>query len=771
MKLDRVMYIGGSIPQWAGNVVSGQTRLYQLLGSSECGLFPLVLQSGPGSLEDWNYLQIHPSFGAEFQHRFGNTFELTIVKQQNLDHYQPVFSLFPTSQRYHTRDLFEAHPSKPELWVYYGHEDDIIVFLNGEKTNPVSFEQHVCSHPQVRSALVAGYQMKEAILLIELEERDAPALQDRAGFVSHLWPTIREANRLCPAHAKIVEDRIIFTDASKPFVRTDKGTVQRTATWELFTAEMDSLNQPASPPMQVSGTASIKDNIRERVKIIMNIDTLLDDADFFACGMDSQQVLQLTRKLQAIPELSDLRVVDIYSCPSISRIAALAPKSQGGMGGKQDGTGDISDTARLEQIQHYLDCYETEVDRIALLPTPCHAIPCEGPYPGAVVALTGSTGSIGAQLLHLLVCDRSVSHVYCLNRHPDSEVVQKSRNKEGGLPSTFEASKVTFLHADLSQHQLGLSDVVYNTLRASVTLLIHNAWPVNFNQPLKSFQSSLSGTVNLVRLVAHAYHHPCLLFLSSVAAVSNYSQVENAGQQVPEAVISLPLSAGPGGYGESKYIAERTLQYAADKLRLTVGIARVGQIAGSVQNGVWWNKKEWFPSLVISSQYLGALPITIGLSRSRGNILDWIPLDQVSQILIELAFSLGSDSNDGFSVFNVAHPRPTQWKDMLPSVHGALSAGLEKQIDLVPFPSWANRLEKSALVTSGVSSTLSAAELFLWNPAIKLLHFYKALLERELFVNLDLSRASESSSTLRGLESLKTEWMQSWADGWFQVSE
>lgn len=767
MKLDRVMYIGGSIPQWAGNVVSRQTRLYQLLGSSECGLFPLVLQQVPGDLDDWNYLQIHPSFGAEFQHRFGNTFELTIVKQQNLEHCQPVFSLFPTLQRYHTRDLFEAHPSKPELWVHCGREDDIILFLNGEKTNPVSFEQHVCSHPQVRSALVAGYQMEEAILLVELEG-DALALQDGADFVNRLWPTIEEANMLCPAHAKIAKDRVIFANASKPFVRSGKGTVQRMATWKLFTSEMDSLNQPTGPRMQVSGNTSIKTFIRDAVKSVMNMD-LLDDADFFANGMDSQQVLQLTRKLQATSELSNLHVVDIYQYSSISRIAVLVNKSQSGMGDKRDGRGDLSDRDRLQEIQYYLDCYETEVDQIAMVPKPCQALPCEGPSPGTVVALTGSTGSIGAQLLHVLLCDPSVSHVYCLNRHLDSKVIQNPRNQDRGLPSTFETSKVTFLYADLSKHQLGLEDAVYNTLRATVTLVIHNAWPVNFNQPLKSFEPSLDGAVNLVRLVVHSYCHSSLLFISSMAAVSNYFQTDNAEQQVPEVVVSNPLSAAPGGYGESKYIAERIFQYAAHKLGLTLGVARVAQVAGSVQNGSGWNKKEWFPSLVISSRYLGALPVTIGPPRPQGNMLDWIPLDQVSQILTELAFSLGKKWRNGLSVFNVAHPNPTEWKDILPSVHAALSTGLGKQIELVPFATWVNQLDKSALTAPAVAPTAAAGNELLLNPAVQLVHFYKALLERGLFVGLDLSQSLESSSTLRDLGSLEPAWMRSWAESWLQT--
>lgn len=62
------------------------------------------------------------------------------------------------------------------------------------------------------------------------------------------------------------------------------------------------------------------------------------------------------------------------------------------------------------------------------------------------------------------------------------------------------------------------------------------------------------------------------------------------------------------GYGESKYVVERVPDYAAEKLHLDTRIARVGQIAGPVVLPGFWNKWEWFPSLVLSSMYIGALP-------------------------------------------------------------------------------------------------------------------------------------------------------------------
>ena len=51
------------------------------------------------------------------------------------------------------------------------------------------------------------------------------------------------------------------------------------------------------------------------------------------------------------------------------------------------------------------------------------------------------------------------------------------------------------------------------------------------------------------------------------------------------------------GYGESKYVAERLLELAAQSSGVCAGICRVGQLAGPVKKGGMWSKQEWLPSV------------------------------------------------------------------------------------------------------------------------------------------------------------------------------
>lgn len=91
-------------------------------------------------------------------------------------------------------------------------------------------------------------------------------------------------------------------------------------------------------------------------------------------------------------------------------------------------------------------------------------------------------------------------------------------------------------------------------LRHSATHVVHNAWKVNFNHSLSSFESQIAGTPKLVDFCLAAKHSPKLLFTSSVSVAHG---LDPRSGPVPETTLPDPTVATSSGYASSKYVIER----------------------------------------------------------------------------------------------------------------------------------------------------------------------------------------------------------------------
>jgi thioester reductase-like protein len=780
-KLEHLYYVGGSLPQASGDIVCKKIPVYQSLGSSECSIFPLVRPIEDKTFVDWNYIQIHPSLQAEFQHRFGDFHELVVVKRNESEYLQPVFVHFPELETFETKDLFAPHPTKPGLWKHESRIDDVIVFINGEKTNPVSFEHEVASHPEVRSALVAGQQRFEASLLVEPTETAYLNLQQRKEFIERIWKVVQNANRKCPAHAKVSKSRILLTDPDVPMQRAGKGTVMRQATLIAYQKKLDEIylatsNNDSIAAVDINDPKSVQHTVYELVKHVTDWDHLESGNDFFSLGMDSLQVLGLIRELKARFPKRSLAPSIVYANPSVDR---LANSLSIGSTGTNDGATDLTEVRHLA-LSEKRRIYEKEIDLLAQeIFLRCEKSSEESSRP-LVVLLTGSTGALGSYILQSLLLDKDIAHIYCLNRSKDSESLQIARNAGRQLQGDFPSSRVTFLASDLSKPMFGLTEAIYEKMLSTATHIIHNAWPVDFNQTLQSFQPSLDGVLGLISFSAHSKRSPTVLFLSSISSVINYRNTAGSESIIPETVLSDDSSPASMGYGESKYIAERMLDYAARKLGLTTGAVRIGQIAGTKHNPRGWNRNEWLPSLVLSSRCIGALPDTLGPKglNSSGvmSSINWVPIDQLAEILIELAFALSQGSrNLGVEIFHAVNPHPVTWESLLPTVKKTLEATLlledgasARPVELVPLSTWINRLQNSAAAVTASKTPRESSDILYRNPGIKLLDFYKSLAIEESAprCKFAIEKTSEASQSLRNLEAICKEWMAGWIKDW-----
>ncbi|KEY72788.1 hypothetical protein S7711_09507 [Stachybotrys chartarum IBT 7711] len=744
--LKLIVYIGGDLPQRLGDLVASKVPLRCQWGASEVGIPQQLMPSNLGPA-DWRYVQFHPAVGARFEEVSEDLFELVIPYREELKDTQPSFGIRGQEglKEYRTRDYFAKHPRVPDAWCWRARTDDIIVFLNGEKTNPISFEhQIVAKNPELRGALVTGSQRFQAGLLIE-PVGNLQSTAEQAALIERVWPTVDEANHQAPAHARVEKPFIRVIASDRPMIRSGKGTVQRAATLALYASDIDTLYADAEsltvrdePEILARDRDSITSFVRNAVLAATKWPALDDAERFFDRGLDSLQALGITRALRRALRQPTLGLSTIYKNPTIKELSAVI-------------LGYYDDSDNEEYMASLLSTYVGLVKQIPV---------SRGPTPDrpADVLLTGSTGYLGTYMLHALLTRPGIGQVFCLNRSADGgRSIQFSRFVAAGLSTNEIARRVIFLNADLAHPALGLDDDTYKMVCARTGLIIHNAWPVNFVLDLNAFRPQLSGIVNLCVLSAEAPQPAQILFISTIGAAGQSLN----GKGAPEAILESLSTPHPNGYSQSKFLSEIILSKAAENLKIPVKIARVGQVAGPAHHGGIWNPKEWLPSLVGSSISLGCLPDNIGPQFTE---VDWIPSDTLAEVVVDIGTS---ESIVGAEVFNLRNPKTTTWSELVPTIREAYQELSGKELEVVAPSTWLERLQQSieSLTHGDVSLLTAAAEQ---NPGIRLHEFYRDSLwtTQSTTPPMVIDHAMETSPSLRELPAIKPSWMRKWLQGW-----
>ena len=83
--------------------------------------------------------------------------------------------------------------------------------------------------------------------------------------------------------------------------------------------------------------------------------------------------------------------------------------------------------------------------------------------------------------------------------------------------------------------------------------IIHNAWRVDFNLSLSSFEKYIAGVRRLVDLCCALPRPVKVLYTSSISATHRWDVSRGP---VPEEILRNPEVASPSGYGASKFVVE-----------------------------------------------------------------------------------------------------------------------------------------------------------------------------------------------------------------------
>ncbi|KYK57081.1 NRPS-like enzyme [Drechmeria coniospora] len=744
-----VAFCGGNLSSAGGaRLLKHGVHLCNVIGSTEA--FPYALRHQPCP-ELWQYFILNSArMGAHWICRdpHERIYEMTFRRKNLRDPGdQPVFYTFPDLRDWSTGDLFKAHPTLPDHWMYYGRADDVIVLSNGEKLNPVSMEDRLTGHPSIRGALVVGQDRFQPALI--LEPIVAPKNdEERNALLEVIWPLVEEANKQAVAHGRIVRQLVALSDPLIPFPRAPKGTIRRAVTVKAYREHIDKLYEHVDNvddrdlvPLNFADLVALTRSVTDLLAAELDVSTPHPDADFFALGLDSLQVMRLSNILRASssaagvvldPDMLAPRV--IYSNPTPHLLGSYlfaAAKNP-----RHDGRAENEKELEIRTLKRLVGQYASH------LPPPVSGKP-DPLDDGQTVLLTGSTGSLGAHLLHQLCALPKVQKVIALNRGRDGSASrQSSINAARGLSTDF--TKVDFLAADLSLADLGLGTAKYEQLLSSADRVIHNAWPVHFNMCVASFEPHIRGVRHLVDFAHRAAKRVPVIFLSSISTVAAWKSAD----LVPE--HRLDDDALPDmGYGRSKLAASRILDAASSGSGVPTVSIRMGQIAGPRGPRGVWNKQELMPTLVASSLHLGVLPRDVG----GHDEVDWLPVEDAAGLVLDLSgVTVKVAVSDLNGYFHGVNPSKTTWTKLA----AALEEYYAARIKLVSFEEWVAALEASAAATTDLSK----------NPAVKLLDTYKGILRTSRAVRLDMRRTMRRSPTVAMLGPVTPELMKLWCSQW-----
>ncbi|KAI6251931.1 putative NRPS-like protein biosynthetic cluster [Pyricularia oryzae] len=637
---------GAALPTSIGDdLVNKGVRLISRMGSAECGFLLCSARDDFDTDKEWQFLRCKVDDDMlAFEQRDEGLFELVV---------KPGWPLKEHANRsdgsFATADLFEQHPTIMNAWRYHSRADTQLALDNGKKFDPSPIEDAILAQVPtlLEGVLVFGAGRTYPGALLFSKE----GLADSSSVIDTVWPVMDKVNNSSPSHARISREMLVLvpnTNGQPPLEKSSKGTIMRGKAEKQYLRYIEGAYTPAvTDEKKRVGVEDIPASVYQKFTQVAGRE-LDPDEDLYLQGVDSMACSQIRRLIEAeiMPvDKSKLPMNVIYDNGSINKLGKFLQELISGSA--------IAATADHQTIVNTMQELAIKYSRFESNESAGRT----SQHQTQVVVLTGATGTLGAHILHELLSDSRVTKTFCLVRAKDpataTDRIRESLVQRGFADSQVHADRVVCAPCDLTRPDLGLSELDRQRMTQEATLYIHAAWPVNFSLRLASFESQLAALHNLIKIAVT--NTARFFFISSTAAVAQSSHT-----LIPEEPSCDPRDAAPLGYAQSKWVAEQVCA-AAQEASHHVAVIRVGQLCGN-KKGVW-NMSEAWPLMLSTAKLTGCLPDL------KDEVLDWLPVDQASQAILDIAMQSGMSQmarGKGVKVFHVLNPHRTpSWTEML----------------------------------------------------------------------------------------------------------
>ncbi|KUJ08437.1 acetyl-CoA synthetase-like protein, partial [Mollisia scopiformis] len=639
----------------------------------------------------------------------------------------------PDDEPYRTNDLFIQDPPGSGFFVLQGRKDDILVHSNGENSTAGPLQLDIQSSSKIINKVIAlGHSRPSVGLLVELHPEynsSDPAVLDQ------VWNAIKVVNERFPKHSRIMRSMICVLPQGCTLPVTPKGNVKRKEVERIYATEIETLYSEDVVPLLANSTSQqpLSEFLRNILASLSDVPVseINDYTSFYDLGIDSRLALSLRTSLSS--HLSrPVSLSTIFENPSITKLVAVLAHPS---------TSDHTDEVAAS-TNSAADITNEILARLTKELTSWPPRDTSKTWPkteNEVVLLTGASGSLGTALLETLSSSPKVGKIYAMVRGPNNvSKLGASLKKRALRTEMLDDGKVEVLNFSMQDPLLGLDVDVYARLAEEVTIVVQNAWKMDFNLGVEEFEGDcLRNTLSLLRL-AHAGRPKTFAFTSSISTCM--------GPSSPPSVPENPISADPTialstGYAQSKFIIERLTQSATTKLGIKVNLLRVGQLCGHTKTG-YWNTDEMWPIMFATSAHttVSAIP------DFKDKVVDWVPVDVAAATVMDVLLA-DEEGREEYTVHNIVNPKPVSWSALVDMMKVAVG----KQIVVVGMREWVRRL--SVLAEKGVSPD----EV----PGLRLLPFFEGMVVEEEGEEktFETGKTRETSENLRVCEAFNQQWV------------
>jgi amino acid adenylation domain-containing protein/thioester reductase-like protein len=542
--------------------------------------------------------------------------------------------------------------------LFFAGRKDFQVKIGGVRIELGEIELAALSGPGVRQAKALTSERDDARSLAVFAVGDA-ALTD-AALRDHLRPVLPRTS--LPRHCVVLSEMPL----------TESGKLDWRALRALLDARLDAEaarlaagsgdgNGHAAADGRAPAAAELPAIVLRALRSELGDSGLRADDDFIAAGGDSIQALFAIRAL-ARQCAADVGVQDLLDHPTARRLAAAIARRRDGAPPPAGPAATEAAGAATPEAAAGAEAELMERDSVLSPAEPIRPVRRGGP-PRAVL-LTGATGFVGSRLAHDLLA-RGDLRVYCLARAPDHAAAARRVSDAMAARQLWEpgfAGRIEGVAGDLGQPGLGLDPRTWQRLAADCDLILHNGALVNFLYDYRAHRpANVSGTAELLRLAMAGRPAP-LHYVSTLAALQGEAGAGGGrrpgrlGEYVDPDGAAMPR----GGYGRSKWVAERYLAGARQR-GAVVTVLRLGEIMPS--------QERTHPNALALTHLLLSAIHRLGVRPDVSIRSDYTPVDYASARVVAAVL----DRRMWGRTLHVFHPGSVCFAEALPRAGAAVS--------------------------------------------------------------------------------------------------